>query len=80
VATKKAAPKKKALKTVKKIAEKHNLNPADINSEVYDDRPAIAEVELGLKVLKLVRAGNIDAAVALIESEVRLAHEVEGAA
>lgn len=70
---------KKAVETVHKIAEVHNLDPKDINSEVYEDRPLIAEEDLAIRVLALCEAGQFELAAKEIEIAVRLAHRVEGA-
>lgn len=69
-----------AVETIKAIAEKHNLDAADINSEVHADRPLIAEEDLSVQVLALCRAQNFDGAAAAIELAVRRAYECEGAA
>lgn len=61
----------------KVAAEGRNLDPNDINSEVFEDRPLIAETELALKVQRLCKAGKHEDAAKTIETEVRLAHEVE---
>lgn len=70
---------KKTVETVQKIAEVHNLDPKDINSEVYEDRPLIAEQDLAIKVLSLCEAGQFELAAKEIEIAVRLAHQVEAA-
>jgi hypothetical protein len=69
-----------AIETIKAIADKHNLDPMDINSEVHLDRPLIAEEDLSISVLSLCKAGNFTGAASAIELAVRRAYEVEGAA
>lgn len=70
----------KAAKTVKKLAEKHNLDPKDINSEVYEERPIIAETDLWITVRELCNAKHFNDAAKAIELAVRRAYQVEGAA
>lgn len=66
--------------TIRAIAEAHNLDPADINSEIYEDRPLIAEEELSVTVLDFCRAGRHDLAAKEIEIAVRRAYGMEAAA
>jgi hypothetical protein len=65
--------------TVKALAEAHNLDTADINSEVYLDRPLIAETDLSITVLELAKAGKFSDAAKAIEIAVRRAYHVEAA-
>lgn len=69
-----------AVEVIKAIADKHNLDKADINSEVHAERPLIAEEDLSVSVLQLAKAGNFVGAAAAIELAVRRAYQVEGAA
>lgn len=62
---------------IRQIAEGHNLDPNDINSEVFEDRPLIAETDLAVKVQRLCKARRYDDAAKLIETDVRLSHDVE---
>lgn len=57
-----------------------NLDPKDVNSDIYADRPLIAEDALALVVSDFCRARNFQAAASAIEIEVRRAYKVEGAA
>lgn len=70
---------KKPTEVIRAIAEVHNLDPKDINSEVYEDRPLIAETDLSVTVLNLCQAGKHEDAAKAIEIAVRRAHQVEGA-
>ena len=69
----------KPVTVIKTLAKGRNLDPRDINSDVFLDRPEIAEVELSLKVQRLCKAGKFHDAAKAIETEVRLAHDLEAA-
>lgn len=69
----------KEAETIKKIAAEHNLDPKDINSEVYDERPEIDQEDLSVRVLRMCEAGQFELAAKEIEVAVRIAHEVETA-
>lgn len=72
--------KDKTLKVVKAIAAEHNLDPKDINSEVYEDRPLIAELDLQIKVIEFCKAKRFDLAAEAIEIEVRREYQCEACA
>lgn len=77
---KKAPAKKKPAETIKQLASVHNLDKSDIESDVYLDRPLIAETDLAVTVQELVKAGKFSEAAMAIEIAVRRAYQVEGAA
>lgn len=71
---------KKVVETIKAVAAVHNLDRSDINSEVYEDRPLIAETDLAITVLELCKAGRCEDAAKAIEIAVRRAHQCEACA
>lgn len=71
---------KKPAETIRQLAAVHNLDKSDIESEVYLDRPLIAETDLAVTVQELVKAGKFSEAAMAIEIAVRRAYQVEGAA
>lgn len=72
--------KKKPAETIKQLALVHNLDKNDIESDVYLDRPLIAETDLSVTVIELSKAGKFSEAAMAIEIAVRRAYQVEGAA
>lgn len=71
---------KKPAETVKQLAEVHNMNRADINSELHaEGQPIIALTDLSVTVQGLVKAHQYETAAAAIEIAVRRAYQVEGA-
>lgn len=71
--------KKPPVETIRELAEDLNLDPMDINSDVYVDRPLIAETDLQVTVVELAKAGKFEEAAMAIEIAVRRAYQVEGA-
>lgn len=71
--------KKPPAETIRELAEDLNLDPMDINSDVYVDRPLIAETDLQVTVVELAKAGKFEEAAMAIEIAVRRAYQVEGA-
>lgn len=71
---------KEPIETIKALAEVHNLDTSDINSDVYLDRPLIAETDLSVTIVQLAKVGKFEEAAMAIEIAVRRAYEVEGAA
>lgn len=64
--------------TIRTLASKFNLDPKDINSDVYNpDRPFIDEEHVSELVRGQIGAGNFAAAAAAIELECRRAYECE---
>jgi hypothetical protein len=71
---------KKPSDTVKALAAVHNMDRADINSDLHaGDQPLIALTDLSVTVQGLVKARQFDTAAAAIEIAVRRAYAVEGA-
>lgn len=69
----------KEIEVIQKVAQNHNLDPKDINSEVYLDRPLIAETDLSVTVIELTKARKFVDAAKAIELAVRRAYQVEAA-
>lgn len=76
---KKAPAKKKPAETIKALAKVVNLDKSDITSDIYVDRPLIAEKDLSVTVQELCKAQQFDTAAAAIEIAVRRAYHVEAA-
>lgn len=66
--------------TIEAIQADHNTDPADINSELYVDRPLIAETDLSVTVQELCKAREFEKAAMAIELAVRRAYQMEAAA
>lgn len=69
---------KKPSETVKQLAEVHNMNRADINSDLHTDGlPLIPLTDLSVTVQELCKAHQYGTAAAAIEIAVRRAYQVE---
>ena len=72
--------KSKTAETIRAIAAVHNINRNDINSELHAPGvPIIAETDLSVTVIELVKAGRFTDAAKAIEIAVRRAYQCEGA-
>lgn len=70
---------KKPSETIRQLAKVHNMNRADITSEVYAGQPLIPETDLAVTVQELCKAHQFETAAAAIEIAVRRAYQVEAA-
>lgn len=72
--------KPKPSQTVAALAKRHNMNRADINSDLHTDGvPLIPLLDLSVTVQELCKAHQYGTAAAAIEIAVRRAYQVESA-